>query len=68
MPHMNIAFAIVNGGFALGLAGCCAGDGFLLVLAYIIVVFCSFDNFTLNWLDPFSVIYMAKAGVMVTTI
>ena len=40
----------------------------LIVLAYLIVVFCLFIIFTMDWLDPFSLICMSKAGVMVTTI
>ena len=40
----------------------------LIVLAYLIFVFCLFIIFTMDWLDPFSLICMSKAGVMVTTI
>ena len=42
--------------------------GLILVLESIIVVFCLFDNFTMNWLYPFSVIGMAEDGVMVNII
>ena len=69
MPHINNAFATVNGGFAPGLAKCVVMVVYLvLVLAYLIVVFYLFVNFTMNWLDPFSVICMVKSGVKVTTI
>ena len=40
----------------------------LPVLVSIIIVSCSFDIYTMNWLDPFSVIYMDGASVTVTTI
>ena len=65
---MNIVFATVNGGFAQAYPSVAPAMGFLFVLSYPIVVFCLFDNFTMNWLDPFSVIYMAEAGVTFTTI
>ena len=42
--------------------------GLILVLASLIIVFCLFDNFTMNWLDPFSMICMDRSDVTVTTI
>ena len=38
------------------------------MIASLIGGLCSFINFIMNWLDPFSVLFMAKAGVTVTTI
>ena len=68
MPQMNITFATLKVGLRQAWPGVALAMGLLLVIASLIVVLFFFDNFTMNLLDPFSVICMAKSDVTVTTI